>query len=147
MPATECYLDTSALIKLYVAEPFSDEVEQFLEHAEPPTVSSLAVLEWHCAMMRRQRDGNFPESYLSMARREFVRHRAEGYFRLCALNDALFSQAVDLLDTVQPIPLRSLDAMHLAAARSLGKPTFATADKVLAEAAAKLGLPVVCFFS
>jgi len=147
MPATECYLDTSALIKLYVAEPFSDEVEQFLAGIDQPTVSSLTVLEWHSAMMRRQRAGHFPKRYLNTARQEFAKHRAEGYFRLCALNDALFTQATSLLDDVNPIPLRSLDAMHLAAARSLGKPTFATADRILAEAAAKLGLPVARFFS
>jgi predicted nucleic acid-binding protein len=146
MPATECYLDTSALIKLYVAEPFSDEVEQFLGGIDQPTVSSLTVLEWHCAMLRRHRAGHFPKRYLTAARKEFARHRAEGYFRLCALNDTLFTQAMGLLDETNPIPLRSLDAMHLAAARSLGKPAFATADKVLADAAKKIGLPVVRFF-
>lgn len=146
MPATECYLDTSALIKLYVAEPFSDDVEQFLAGMDPPAVSSLTVLEWHCAMMRRQRAGHFPKRYLNTARQEFAKHRAEGYFRLCALNDTLFTQATSLLDEVNPIPLRSLDAMHLATARSLGKPVFATADKALADAASKLGLPVVRFY-
>lgn len=147
MPATECYLDTSALIKLYVAESFSDEVEQFLAGVDQPAVSSLTVLEWHCAMMRRHRAGHFPKRYLTAARQEFAKHRAEGYFRLCALNDALFTQATGLLDEVNPISLRSLDAMHLAAARSLGKPVFATADRILADAAAKLGLPVIRFHS
>ena len=146
MPATEHYLDTSVLIKLYVREAFSDEVEHYLAGIDRPVISSLARLEWQCAMVRRQRTGAFSEDYLATARREFTRHRTEGYFRVCPVNDALFTQASGLLDAVNPIPLRSLDALHLAAACSMGKPAFATADRILADAARKLGLTVHTFF-
>lgn len=146
MHATEHYLDTSVLIKLYVKEAFSEEVERYLTKIDRPVISSLTRLEWQYAMVRRQRMGAFSEDYLATARREFTRHRAEGYFRLHPINDALFTQATDLLDAVSPIPLRSLDALHLAAACSLGKPAFATADRTLADAARKLGLTVHTFF-
>ncbi len=146
MPATEHYLDTSVLIKLYVKEAFSEEVEHYLADIDRPVISSLTRLEWQCAMARRQRTGAFSEDYLSTARREFTRHRTEGYFRICPVHDVLFTQATDLLDAVSPIPLRSLDALHLATACSLGKPAFATADRTLADAARKIGLTVHTFF-
>lgn len=146
MPATEHYLDTSILLKLYVKEPFSEEVENYLSGIDRPIISSLTRLEWQCAMARRLRAGAFSEDYLAMARREFTRHRTEGYFRMLPVNDVLFTQAADLLDAVRPIPLRSLDALHLATACSLGKPSFATADRILADAARALDLPVHTFF-
>lgn len=147
MRAIDCYVDTSALLKLYVSEPHSEDVERYFATLERPAISSLTTLEWHCAMLRRCRSGAFSDAYLALARREFSRHRNEGYFRFCPVNDALFAQALDVLDAVQPVALRSLDAVHLASALSLGKPVFATADKVLATAADKLGLPVATFFS
>ncbi|MDD5241415.1 MAG: type II toxin-antitoxin system VapC family toxin [Sulfuricella sp.] len=147
MPATEHYLDTSVLIKLYVKEPYSEEAELYVAGIDRPVISSLARLEWQCAMARRQRTGAFSQDYLATARREFTRHRTEGYFRISPINDTLFSQAIDLLDAVSPIPLRSLDALHLATACALGKPAFATADPTLADAARALGLTVHTFFN
>jgi len=47
---------------------------------------------------------------------------------------------------VEPHPLRSLDALHLAIARDAGCASIATADRVLADAAAALGLEAVRFY-
>ena len=44
MPATDCYIDTSALLKLYVAEPQSEEVEKFIGALNRPLISSLSIL-------------------------------------------------------------------------------------------------------
>ncbi len=41
--------------------------------------------------------------------------------------------------------LRTLDALHLAIARDLGAPLIATADRIMAKAAADLGLEVERF--
>ena len=53
----EAYLDTSVLIKLYVAETFSTEVERFVGETDGIVISRLSTLEWHCAMARRARTG------------------------------------------------------------------------------------------
>src|SRR3569833_3318950 len=81
MRVAEAYLDTSALIKLYVAEAFSTEVEQFVVAADGSVSSRLSMLEWHCAMARRLRTGQITKDYMNLARTEFTRHLAEGYFR------------------------------------------------------------------
>ena len=147
MPETDCYVDTSALIKLYVAEPFSEEVEKFIDSLNPPVISSLSILEWHCAMNRRLRTGAFDDAYLQMAKAEFARHLASGAYRVHALHEGLYAQATYLLESVSPLSLRTLDALHLAAAQSAKAGTIATADKIMAQAATQLGLHTTTFFN
>ncbi len=147
MPETDCYVDTSALIKLYVAEPQSEAVEKFIDTLNRPLISSLSILEWHCAMNRRLRSGAFDDAYHRMARAEFARHLASGAYRVHALHEGLYAQATYLLDSVSPLPLRTLDALHLAAAQSAHAIMIATADKIMAQAANQLGLGTTTFFS
>jgi predicted nucleic acid-binding protein len=141
----EVYLDTSVLIKLYVAEAFSSEVEQLVAEADGIVISRLSMLEWHCAMARRLRVGQITDSYLNLARTEFTRHLAENYFRIVPYDDSLLIDALRVLDTVNPVPLRTLDAIHLTAARNARITRIATADDVMRRAAHQLQLEVVYF--
>jgi uncharacterized protein len=146
MRVTEVYLDTSALIKLYVAEAFSTEVERLVAEVDGLVISRLSMLEWHCAMARRLRTGQITDDYLNLARTEFTRHLAEGYFRIVPFDDTLLIDALRVLDSTQPVPLRTLDAVHLTAARNAGVTCIATADRVMADAANKLNLAADTFF-
>ena len=146
MRVTEVYLDTSALIKLYVAEAFSNEVERLVAEADGLVISRLSMLEWHCAMARRLRTGQITQDYLNIARTEFTRHLADGYFRIVSFDDTLLIDALRVLDSVNPVPLRTLDAIHLTAARNAGVARLATADRVMAEAANTLNLATDTFF-
>ncbi len=143
---TEVYLDTSALIKLYVPEAFSSEVERFVAESDVLVISRLSVLEWHCAMSRRMRAGLITEDYLNTARTEFTRHLAEDYFRIVSVDDSIMIDALQVLDNVKPVPLRTLDALHLTAARHAGVSRLATADRVMTDAANRLNLAVNSFF-
>ena len=60
--------------------------------------------------------------------------------------DADFTAAYHLIGRLADLPLRSLDALHLAAAEQIGASAFATADKTQAEAAAALGFTVHRFY-
>jgi predicted nucleic acid-binding protein len=141
----EVYFDTSALIKLYVAEAFSTEVERLAAEAQRLAINRLGVLEWHCAMVRRVRTGQMSEDYLNLARTEFTRHLAEGYYRIVAYDDTLLVDALRVVDLVSPVPLRTLDALHLTAARNAGANRIATADDVMRRAANQLNLDVAYF--
>ncbi len=145
MRVAEVYLDTSALIKLYVAEAFSTEVERFVAEVDGIVTSRLSMLEWHCAMARRVRTGQLTEAYLNLARTEFTRHLAESYYRIVPYDDALLIDALRVLDSVNPVPLRTLDAIHLTAARNAGITRIATADDVTRRAALQLQLDVAYF--
>lgn len=146
MRVTEVYLDTSALIKLYVAEAFSNEVERLVAAADGLVISRLSMLEWHCAMARRLRAGQITQDYLNIARTEFTRHLADGYFRIVSFDDTLLIDALRVLDSVNPVPLRTLDAIHLTAARNAGVARLATGDRVMADAAITLNLATDTFF-
>jgi len=143
---TEVYLDTSALIKLYVAEAFSTEVERLVAEVDGLVICHLSMLEWHCAMSRRRRTGQISEAYFNLARTEFTRHMAENYFRIVSFDDTLLIDALRVLDNTQPIALRTLDAIHLTAARNAGVTRIATADRVMADAANRLNLVADSFF-
>lgn len=141
----EIYLDTSVLIKLYVAETRSTEVESLVAEADGIVINRLGMLEWHCAMARRLRTGQITQDYMNLARTEFTRHLAEGYFRIVPYDDPLLSDALRVLDSTNPIPLRTLDTIHLTAARNAGLARIATADDVMRRAAQQLQLDVAYF--
>ncbi len=134
------YVDTSTLIKWYVSEPYSNEVEAFLTGDVQLVLSSLSLLEWDCTMRRRERTGSFDVHYRLLAEREFATQLAEGFFRHTDINRQVFDLARELIRQVEPVPLRAMDALHLASASALSISRFATSDRVLAEAAHKLGM-------
>lgn len=141
----EAYLDTSVLIKLYLAETFSTEVENFVGEVDGIVISRLSTLEWHCAMACRARTGQITQDYLNLARTEFTRHLAEGYFHIVPYDDPLLNDALRVLDSTNPVPLRTLDAIHLTAARNAGINRIATADDIMRRAAQQLQLEVAYF--
>jgi hypothetical protein len=62
--------------------------------------------------------------------------------RLLSLNDLLLRDAADLANGLHPeIPLRTLDALHLATFLSVEAGPLFTKDARMVQAAAKMGLP------
>ena len=123
------YLDSSALVKLVVAEDESTALRRYLRGRAPHVSCVLAKVE----VIRAVR----PHGVRAVARARQVL-RSVG---LLHLDDELLEDAATLEATV----LRSLDAIHLAAARTLGDELVAvvTYDHRMAAAAARLALPVV----
>jgi predicted nucleic acid-binding protein len=143
------YLDSSALIKHYVQEPGTREIDDKLKAEEiagrPLFTSVITYAEIHRALARRMKDGSLiPQAFL-VARREFDADWLSGLTTIELRSDVLvFIQRI-----VEQFPLKSSDAMHLASAFSLRDRfrlsgrlgarevtiTFATADRELAGAA------------
>ena len=123
------YLDSSALVKLVVLEPESRALRAYLR-GEPQRVScGLARTE----VLRAVRPVG--PSAIAAARRLLQR------IDLIRLDDALF----DAAGMLEPIGLRSLDAIHLAAAHLVAPALRAivTYDRRMAEGAGALGFAVV----
>ena len=122
------YLDSSALVKLVVHEAESAELDRYLSGQHGRASCVLAWVE----VVRAVR-GQGPSAVA----------RARG-----VLADLLLVRLDnDILDTaaeIDPPALRSLDAIHLAAARALGSrlATVVTYDQRMAQAARALGLTV-----
>jgi hypothetical protein len=123
------YLDTSALVKLVVAEAETVALRGWLESADRTPVSSdLARTELMRAVRRAAPD-------------RVVQARAVlDAITLVQLATSTYEEAGRL----DPPTLRTLDAVHLAAALELGDDlhTIVTYDDRLAEAAESNGIPV-----
>ena len=122
------YLDSSALVKLVVREPESVALLRYLGQHPDRASCGLARTEVVRAVG--------PQGGRALARARKILNRID----LVALDDELLDDA-GLLGTSA---LRSLDAIHLAAARSLGRDLIAvvTYDSRMAAAATALGLDV-----
>jgi uncharacterized protein len=122
------YLDSSALVKLVVAEAESAALRRYLRSRPGRASSALARVE----VIRAVR----PHGPPAVARAREVLRRID----VVHLDDELLEDAATLDRGV----LRSLDAIHLASARTLGDELRAvvTYDARVATAAERLGMQV-----
>lgn len=128
------YLDSSALFKRYVAEPGSEVVAPILSSDDGWAVANHAYTEVSINLRRRLGDGD-----LAVAVSRFERDWET--LKVILIDDVLCRRAADI---GVAHGLRTLDALHLAAAERAGGPelTFVTFDTRLAEAARAMGFPV-----
>jgi predicted nucleic acid-binding protein len=127
MSAEVAYLDTSAAVKLLMAERESEALRAWLRVR--PTRASAALLR--VELVRVVRRAGLPR-LIPEARKLLAG------VHLIRLDETLLDRAADL----DPIDLRSLDSIHLAAAASLGDDLAAVVsyDDHLLDAAKALGL-------
>jgi len=128
------YVDTSALLKRYVAEHDSDAAEQFMA-ADPVLVTSrLTEVEVRRSLSRLLNSSDAPA-----AKRQFLNDLDS--FALVSLDGATCNEAARVAEQTL---CRSLDALHLAAAVRTGpSTTLLTFDNRQAQAARSLGLAVI----
>lgn len=123
------YLDSSALVKLAVAEPESDALRRYLRRRQPLVSSALARTEVGRALLPFGDEGARRGTGV-LARVDLIR-----------VSDPVLLLAARL----QPPELRSLDAIHLATAQQLGSDLgpVVTYDIRMSDAAKALGWTVV----
>lgn len=118
------YLDTSALVKLYVEEPGRDAVLPLLEAAVACATVRIAYVEARAAFARRRREGGFDAREL---RRLVDLFDVDwGAYTLVEVSEPLVRRAGLLAERHG---LRGYDAVHLAAALEMAR---AGADVVVA---------------
>lgn len=121
------YLDSSAVVKLVIAEPESAALRQFVRRRRPLVTSALARTEVLRAVM--------PAGEAAESRGREVLHVLD----LVRVNDRVLDAAASLM----PAEIHSLDAIHLATAQLLGEDLgrVVTYDERMVDAAKHLGLP------
>lgn len=129
MAGRAAYLDTSAFLKLIVVEPESAALRDRLRRWPDRAAATLLRTETVRALRRSDND-----HLVGKARRLFAT------IHLLRLDEPLLDRAGDL----GPAGLRSLDAIHLAAALAMGPDlgVLLTYDARLREAALTQGLDV-----
>ncbi len=134
------YLDTSALVKIYVQEVGSLDVRRQSVEAEAIATSRIAYAEARAALARKHREhGLSRKDYRSVI--EDLDQDWENYF-IVDVSDSVVRFAGIL---AEKHALRGADAIHLASSVTLGKQAsrsvmFFCFDKRLALAARKEGL-------
>ncbi len=141
------YLESSALVKLYVYESGTERLLSLSasDAGHRFAILSLAQVEFRAAIRRRQRGGEIPVHVADELIESFRRH-AEGRFLIQSFSDSLLDVALALIDNY---PLKGYDAMQLAGylvLRSISgseEPTFVCSDRVLLSAARNEGCPIL----
>jgi hypothetical protein len=129
------YLDSSTLLKLYVDEADSDDAQRFVD-ADPVLVTAWVTLVEVRRNLARLLDGPV------LARAREACERDLDAMALVSLDERGWRRAADIAET---LGLRSLDAVHLAAAQQLqvADLAFCTFDLRQGQAARQLGLRVL----
>lgn len=122
------YLDSSALVKLVVQEPESGTLTDFL--AEWPVIAACALARVEVVRAVRAHGSAAIDRALQVLNR----------VTLLRLDDSLLDAAANL----GPPRLRSLDAIHLATALTLGRDlgVLVTYDERMRDAGEHMGLPM-----
>jgi uncharacterized protein len=117
------YLDTSALIKIYLAEAGSAEVAAAVEAASAVATSSIAYAELRAAFARARREKRVDEPGHTALTAELDAHWPR--YAVVTLDDARLRDAGGLADRHSVHALRALDSIHLAGAvrLALGNPS------------------------
>lgn len=138
------YLETSALVKLYVREPGSDRLLRLASRSANHRLAVLALsqVELRSAIRRREREGDIDSSLASQLIERFDQH-LEARFLRQNVNDTVLDAALGLVDRY---PLRAYDAVQLAGCLALritsptDGPVFVCADRQLLIAAESEGV-------
>jgi len=133
------YLETSALVKLYVLEPGTDRLLQLASSVSENRLAILAIspVEARSAIRRRERAGDIDPKTATLILDRLQQH-VETTFLRQALNDAVLDGALEMIDRYA---LRAYDAIQLAGCLALKGsmgmefPTFVCSDQQLLEAA------------
>lgn len=138
------YLDTSALVKLYVREVGSERLLRLVsrKNSHRFAVLSLTRVEMHSAIRKREREGDIDAPVADRLLSQFEQH-LESRFIKQVLNDSLIDLAASL---VNRHALRAYDAVQLAGCLMLkgnsasDEPNFVCSDQRLLQAAEGEGL-------
>ncbi len=133
------YIDSSALIKRYLPESGSDAVEQLIVGRTDLLISELVITEIVSALSRRIREQAIPAADAGSVYSALLEQSDAGFFGRIPLSPDTHRLAERLL-LLSSVPLRSLDALHLALAMAGQARTILTFDSRLFEAATKAGL-------
>jgi predicted nucleic acid-binding protein len=137
------FCDTSALIKLLINEPGSDQMAESSSQAEAIAVCRITWVEAMAGMARRQREDPISGDDIEQARQRLI--HSWNQFSIVEVTQPLVEKAGRFADV---FALRGYDSVQLAAAHELDQSTdqpltFACFDRRLNQAAQLLQLKIL----
>src|SRR5471030_1206407 len=137
------YLDSCVLAKLFLAEPDSEACVAKVTGSVIVS-SELTYGEFFSVLLRKEREREISPLQREMLWAEFERQIREESIFLAVLDGAIARKAKDVMLEVHPhVPLRTLDAIHLATYLSVLTGPLFTKDKRMGDAARMLEIQLV----
>ena len=127
------------LVAYYCPEPLSRKVQAALARVAEPTISPLVELELHSALALKVRTDQLDAAAAGQIAAMFQMHLTENRYRVVEIGPREHTLARTWLSSLAA-PLRTLDALHLAAAFA-NKLNLLTSDRSLAQCAKQLNVP------
>jgi predicted nucleic acid-binding protein len=137
------YYDTGILLKLYTAEPESEHVQRFVRlRGKPIAMTDLHWTECVSALRLKAFRNECREAETSAAIELIKADLKSGILRVVEVDWNHAWQECRLLSEQFTVKTgaRTLDTLHVAAARLLGAKAFLTSDSRQANLARKIGL-------
>jgi predicted nucleic acid-binding protein len=136
------YVDTSALVPIFIREPKSAALMDWLESSgERLAISEWSLVEFGSAAAIKVRTGQAAASLAKQAT-ERVREFAQKHCTVAVPGRAEFRRAAELAGDGH-LRLRAGDALHLAIAASLSAQGILCLDDAMIESARSLGVNVI----
>ena len=136
------YLDTGILVKLLTPEPETKFFErELLGHSL--ATSELALVEVKSALLAKERGGLITADQRARAEAKFAAMIADDILKLCDLNNRTLRKATQVIQGCHPsVPLRALDALHVATCDLAQEFPLCTTDGRMHAAARAMHVPV-----
>lgn len=136
------YLDTGILVKLLTPEPESAWFERELRgHAM--TTSELALVEIKSALFAKERTKAISREQRIRAEAKLAELVDQEILQFRNLNNRVLKKATQVIESCHPeVPLRALDALHVASCDLAQEFPLCTTDARLHAAAKALRIPV-----
>jgi predicted nucleic acid-binding protein len=140
------YWDTSCLLKLYAPEADSAAFKAHVLGGATVVTAEIARLELFAALRRKESAGDLRSGGAKLALAAYDVDVAEGLISVRPLGRATvekFEAIIEQCNSLSPIvPVRTLDAIHLASAAVAAESQLVATDKRLRAAASRLGFAV-----
>jgi predicted nucleic acid-binding protein len=137
------YLDTAILVKLVIKEPDSLFYADLVDDQTSVWSSQVALTECWSALCRKEQEGEIDSLTRRTAWDMVESHIRDGSLRLQPVIEPILRRANAIIEQCLPrVPVRTLDAIHLASCELSGAYPLMTNDRVMRKAAECLNIPL-----
>lgn len=138
--------DTSCLVKLYAPEADSAVFKSHVVNGATVVTCEIARMELWATLCRKESEGDLGAGGARKALEAYDADVAAGQIAVEAMDAAVAAEYETIIEIFHgqtpALPLRTLDAIHLASARMSGESEVIATDKRLRDAALVLGFSV-----
>jgi len=141
------YWDTSCVVKLYASEVDSDKLLSLAVKADDAfCCSAMLTAELFFAFRQKELRKEIKPGGATALFSAYKTDAESGRFVLLPVGQDVLADAIEVakacLDRTPPIPVRTLDGIHLATARLVRVSRIVTTDDRMRAAAIVLGIPI-----